>query len=367
MISEVSVIPPSISSLELLDANRIATHILSISPDYVLSWGFWEAVRELLQNSIDQHTANSESQKVFDYTEPALIIGNSQCRLEPKTLLLGVSDKHGSSKMIGQFGEGYKLALLVLTRLSWNVVILNNDTIWVPRLVYSDEYESYVLTVSIYRAETPIDGVHFVIRDVNQDDFDKVAENYLGDNVEMDAILEEDHLRKRVFVSGLFVCEIDELTYGYNFAPGRIKLDRDRRLASSFEVSYSASQLWSCHENRALLYDNMQLGVADVQHISWAPTDVKQYIVNRYLSEHPGTLPVSSQEDIDKYQGCKTRLVPVPLKNLLREMHEFAFSREGTPLERLTRFDRGFRNQLNGEGRRELKAIVEESEEWRKC
>ncbi len=343
-------------------ASLIAEYTLSLSPDYVLSWGFWEAIRELLQNSIDQATANAESEKIFDYTEPVLTIGNTNCVLKPKTLLLGVSDKQCSKKMVGQFGEGYKLALLVLTRLSWDVEILNNDTVWVPRFVYSDEYQEHVLTISVYHAEVPVDGVHFVIRDVDKKAFGNVAENYLGD-MEMDQILDDDHLRKRVFVSGLFVCEIDELKYGYNFSPGRIRLDRDRRLASSFEITYEASQLWRNQENYELLYENMQAGIVDVQHVSFAPTQ-SQYIVQRYLSEYSEAIPVSSQAEIDRYRGCKTQLVPTPLRNLLREMHEFEFNREGTPSERLSGFDRVFGSQLNREGRRELRAIIEESANW---
>ncbi len=105
-------------------------------------------------------------------------------------------------------------------------------------------------------------------------------------------------------------------------------------------------------------------GVIDVRHVSFAPSPTKDYIVQRYLNEHPGEIPVSSQSEIDRYRGCKTRVVPAPLRDLLRSMHEFVFDRKGDPSERLAGFEQAFGHQLNAEGRRELKAIVNESVNW---
>ena len=257
-------------------------YTLSLSPDYVSSWGLWEAVRELLQNALDQKKANSESNVIFNYDPETqvLLVGSTRCKLDPSTLLLGGGAKRYQPELIGQHGEGYKLALLVLTRLSYDVVVLNDDKIWTPRFEHSDEYGTKVLTVTETDASEPSYGVCYRIRDVSREDFAVIAENYLpgfcGNH-----ILDEGHLRKRVFVSGLFVCTIGRLEFGYNFDPTRIKLNRDRNLAPTFEVAYAASEIWSKTSNRKGLYDNMKRGILDTEYVANVPEPTSRWITNQ--------------------------------------------------------------------------------------
>ena len=342
----------------------LETYELSLSPDYVPKWGFWEAARELLQNSIDQHVENAHSLKVLEFEEPYLTIGNTFCSLPTKTLLLGVTNKRGSLSSVGEFGEGYKLALLVLTRLSYSVIVLNNDTIWVPRFEHSEKYGEKILTVSVHKAATPVNGVFFRIHDVSEHDFGKLTENYLGD-AERNQILEEEHLRQRVFVNGLFVCKIAELRYGYNFSPDRLRLDRDRQIAATWEVKSESSRLWADSGDERKLYGALMEGIPDVSSVPYSATaDTNNYVVRRYLAEHPNTIPVAGQVDIDRCQGAKTRVVPGPLRDMLRRLHKFVFNRQGTPSERLERFYQSFGHLLNAEAKREMEAVMRDSLQW---
>jgi hypothetical protein len=340
-------------------------YTLTLSPDYVLSWGFWEAVRELLQNSIDQHAVNSDSTPVFEYEpgEELLVLGNEECVLHPRSLLLGQTTKHGSKKTIGQFGEGYKLALLVLTRLSYHVLVRNGDAIWRPRFEFNEEFGEHVLTVQVTPADEPINGIRFEIRDVSQDDYAKLCENYIPGYAE-NQILDELHLRKRVFVHGLFVCKLDALTYGYNFASDRIRLDRDRGMADSFNVKWEASQLWQRTANTNQLYDALAEGIADVEYVSHLPAASKNAIVERFQAEHPDAIPVMCQAEIDRRKGQRTQLVPAALGNLLSHLKAFVFDKSGTPAEWLERFAHQYRNHLPIDGQEELDAILEASREW---
>jgi len=340
-------------------------YTLSLSPDYVLSWGFWEAVRELLQNAIDQKHVSSESEIRFEYDDKSetLIVGSSNCHLTPRTLLLGVSDKQSKDKLIGKFGEGYKLALLVLTRLSYEVIIYNQNFIWVPKIEYSTEYNEHILVIYETLAPDPVDGVYFHIRDVSDDNFGKIVENYLP-KLSSNCILEEEYLRKKIFVNGLFVCEIKELEYGYNFSPNRIRLDRDRQMAPTFEISWEASRLWEAHEDVEKIYDNLEKDILDVRHVNYIKNNKDNYIVQRFLRDHPDTIPVSSQTEIDRLRGNKTCVVPSPLRDLLRRMHAFVFNRQGTPTERIEGFYHLFKNQLNSEAQREMEAILNDSKKW---
>ena len=100
---------------------------LSISADYVPEWGTTEAIREFFQNSIDEETRDSSNKMFFDYDSESqtIRIGNKHSDLDIKTLLFGVTTKNKDSAMIGNHGEGYKIATVVLLRLGKTVVFQN--------------------------------------------------------------------------------------------------------------------------------------------------------------------------------------------------------------------------------------------------
>ena len=85
---------------------------LSISADYVPEWGVTEAIREFFQNSIDEETRDSSNKMFFDYDaeKQVIRIGNKHSDLDIKTLLFGVTSKKDDREMIGNHGEGYKIA-----------------------------------------------------------------------------------------------------------------------------------------------------------------------------------------------------------------------------------------------------------------
>jgi len=341
-------------------------YTLSLSPNYVSRWKLWEAVRELLQNAIDQNKVNPESEIIFDYT-PAnklLVIGNTHCKLGADTLLLGCGEKRFESGLIGQHGEGYKLALLVLTRLSFQVRVLNDDVIWTPKFERSEEYGGESV-LNIYEEHTidPVYGVYYQIRDVTQEMFGDICENYLA-GFSGNHILDEGHLKGKIFVSGLFVCKINDFAYGYCFEPDAVKLDRDRCTVSSWDAAYEAGKLWSKCRDRNLLYANLSRNLPDFQYVQYTTPETNRWITDKYLTYHGEAVPVSSNAEIEKCKGTKIRLVPEVLKNIVRSTHEFCFNRTGTPKERLERFGNLFGEYWNDETRREFAAILEEAEEW---
>lgn len=107
-----------------MTTESVVKHPYLMSDKYCEHWTIQMALRELIANAID----------ATDYTDISITwtestgnekgtgcIANSKAILSKRHLLLGESDK--KQEQIGQFGEGLKLAALVLAR--------NDRAIWV--------------------------------------------------------------------------------------------------------------------------------------------------------------------------------------------------------------------------------------------
>lgn len=111
------------------DETAINSYELTLTPNYVSDWNFNDALRELIQNGTDQEVLDSDNEFQIDYSpkEKVLRLKNRKSVLKINTLLLGRSSKANNEDTVGQFGEGYKIAALVLNRLGKTFTIYNNE------------------------------------------------------------------------------------------------------------------------------------------------------------------------------------------------------------------------------------------------
>lgn len=132
---------------------------LSLTPTYVSDCDFNMAIRELIQNGIDQQTINPKatfSMEFIPYTDGisgTIRFTNKQSRLKVNTLLLGCTSKEDDTLTVGQFGEGYKIASLVLNRLGKAFTIYNNmeNEIWIARFKNSKKWHGKILAFFVAR------------------------------------------------------------------------------------------------------------------------------------------------------------------------------------------------------------------------
>jgi len=103
----------------------MARYTLTLSPDYVKNWTIKDAIREFIQNAIDQESLDISNMKNIEVIDDTLYIANATSILTKKSLLLGGGTKKEGDSNIGQFGEGYKVGLLVLLREGFNVEMCN--------------------------------------------------------------------------------------------------------------------------------------------------------------------------------------------------------------------------------------------------
>ncbi|CAM0048977.1 hypothetical protein VPHK460_0117 [Vibrio phage K460] len=247
---------------------------LTVSQDYVQDWGFWEGVRELLQNmgdceNYEYETYNCQgdrwvSMKTYDGIIPR------------ETLLLGNSGKRDDVTKVGGKGEGYKMAFLVLTRMGYQIRIKNGFDKWVVSFEKHPQLNTECLCVEIienfYNVEDTEDNtVDITVHGITQEDAQTLEENYLGEGF-FNWIHSEDILvdhggcqvfrfdtnispedrgdlcdadsPKKVFVNGLFVCDLpNDYVFSYNLTPDRITLDRDRQSVSTWDLQREVATL----------------------------------------------------------------------------------------------------------------------------
>lgn len=232
---------------------------LPISTNYVGHWGFWEAVREILQNAID-----TGDYSVNELQSVGIIKINSNAgAMDLSTLMLGESSKRDDSSKIGKYGEGYKLALLVLCRLGHEVIIKNGVDCWRVSIDKHPQLNTDCLTIEVikntYVDEQENTEVSFVISGLRTEHFEIIHTNYLGESMcdfnviaenEGSYCFEYDDYKdvRKVFVGGLFVCDLPDdkdYRYSYNFAPDVLNLDRDRKTVDTFYLQYEATRILS--------------------------------------------------------------------------------------------------------------------------
>lgn len=329
-------------------------YVLTISKEYVTNWGLWEAIRELLQNAIDG------GEYSVDYEEGILGITSKGAFLGSETLILGVTDKPAYSKPIGQFGEGYKLALVVLLRLGYEIEIYNQHLIWVPSFEYNEQFGCELLTITEIEVKGEYLDLTFSINDISEDDYRDIQSNFLPDAEPNTMLLDAKH-RGKVFVSGLFVANHDKLEYGYNFSPDRLRLDRDRMSVNEFNVEWEASRLHSDDEDVDRKYDLLEKGAADVQHLHYQSVPHSGRLLDQWEKRHADAVPVSNQTEIEDAvaAGVRFHLIPEGLCKILRSIKTFFTpKRSNDPLEALKAFRTRYKNRFTDEMQADFAHII---------
>jgi hypothetical protein len=290
---------------------------LSISPKYVGDWGLTQAIREIFQNALDRQTEDPDNPFLFEYDQQlqVLKIGNKNSTLCPSSLVLGNSTKGKDDRMIGQFGEGYKLALVVLLRLGKSVTIYNNPDVWTPTIKMSESFKTPVLNINTvkYRFKAlPEQDLIFQISGVTPEEFEEIRRANLyfheaTEDIKTDygRILLDPRYAGQVFVSGLLITTISRAKYGYDLKPQHINIGRDRNLVNDWDVFWNTSAMWAGAEGRGVEVDQMLADkTPDVEsihhHLYKIPKHTTEYVGGSWYCKHEGCIPCANEKQAQK-------------------------------------------------------------------
>lgn len=369
---------------------------LTLTPNYVSDWTFNDAIRELIQNGTDQEVLDNKNHFSIEYDRErqVLQLKNSKSALKVNTLLLGRSSKSGNDDTVGQFGEGYKIAALVLNRIGKTFTVLNNEKneVWKSRFKNSEKWIEKILAFYISKRETEDTGLCIEVGNVSWIEYNSLSDVWVGmcdfdyEKVETQygEILTDEEFAGKVFVNGLFVDCNSDLQYGYNFKPKYINLERDRKTCDTWNVEDVTSKMIAEGMVNGgipieIVRQMVESNKDDVYHLEFNTylgdvKKVQEMLVESFDEQNPQpySIPVSSQDEIKKVKayGGNPVVVPAKVATLLKaetakrfeELVKIPCGTGMTLKDRFLRWCDAYSEKLSDVAKEELRSLIDEME-----
>lgn len=327
---------------------------ISITGDYVPTWGYQEAAREFLQNAMDEQDRDPTHRMDVRYTSRGggrLTITSHGVVLDRAVLLLGASGKRGAAAR-GKFGEGLDLALLAAVRAGHAVRIENGAESWSPALEHSSTWGATVLTIQTHALRGPRQHFSVDVTGVTPDAWLETVRRTLflpgaistsetvipgiGGRILLDRPGD-------VYVRGLWVGKFEGYQCGFDLDD--LELDRDRRMANAYLLGLLVSKVWvgalgdPVYRDAALAKVSglLAAGSADTAHLGWGlqatygevGVAAAQALADGFRTKWgERAVPVLTTTEADR--AAAVGLVPVPVERMAKEALEVAI---GTTLE----------------------------------
>lgn len=226
--------------------NRFVT---VISPNYASHWGVVDAARELISNAID---TGAEFDVTFDNNK--CVIEDKGDGIKKKNLIFGEGEKDTKDSKIGCFGEGLKMATLVLSREKRDIIIETVGYNLIPKIEFDSDFGVELLVFYMKENDREV-GTKITFKStktdvisyrkmflVFNDVFKKQGENIYSPG-------------GTIFVNGVAVETGVSSEFSYNIVTRRIKdiMGRDRQnLDYDMKVDY-LGDIWSSIKDKDLI------------------------------------------------------------------------------------------------------------------
>lgn len=359
---------------------------LPLSPTYVRHWGVVEAVRELIQNGIDS-AADFEYAIIDEFDgEHTLVLRSRGVTLDPSTLVLGVTSKAEDAGKIGAFGEGYKIALLVLTRLHKAVLVRNGCVNWKPEFRESETFGTQLLHIVESPFETDERNLEFRIDGLSTEELEAIVASCLLMQPPVDDAIEAPQGRilpshpGRLYVGGLFICETD-LRFGYDVKPQHIQLERDRQTVSDWDLKNLTRDMWLASGLDDYVAELIEDECPDLAYIQYGgdAERVAEACYRRFTEANPGAVPVQNQAEWDRVWSAAPHFsIPAHRPVIVGSSYLSAIARSAsyrsnivpvisppTPQQELQAFLSANRRRMQRLPRRAMLELIERAKGWR--
>lgn len=357
------------------------TYELSLVKTYVSHWGMKEAVRELIQNALD-----SDSPFAYEFVpdeegnNATLRLTSEFAKLSPQTLLLGATSKADNTGAIGSFGEGYKIALLVLTRCGHDVDMLNGDLLWKPRFKHNRHFGEELLVIEeTILPEKRNKGLTFLVHGLSPEDVAAVRAQCLRMQPEIGELKQTpygDILLERpgeLYVGGLLICNT-AMKFGYNILPQHIRLERDRQTVSGWDLACVTRDMWFSTKLFDRIAELISEETPDLEYARYdSPELVKEACYQLFRRDNPGVLVAGSQSELKAMieRGLtKTVYVGGAIYANVSGAPSYkaetrALTAQQLPAERLQQWLSANRSEMRSKAVRAFKDLIIEASRWK--
>ena len=256
----------------------------NMSAEYCSDWGYLEALREVAQNALDL-----DCEAIYKIHKLHVVVTTVNTEIPLNCFTLGVSQK--SDGAIGKYGEGLKLAMMILTRLKTNPVILTGYSKISGQFRPNEITGEDTFCLVFEELEEHSNNTVFMcdMLDSYKSEIQKKLTpfgSFLGKPEHFDVVGEGGD----IYVNGLFVCRDSELTHSYNFAPDSIELNRDRNMVDG--VSTALAIGYGNYGEPKQIFDLLINEAKDVSMLEYyMPTRMKSKIKNIFIYTY-GDVPI---------------------------------------------------------------------------
>lgn len=338
----------------------------AMTADYRKDWGVIEAVRELVQNCLD----NRDNPSTYHLQDGIMSIGTPNYVLPMEVFAMGSTTK--TSEDIGGFGEGFKLALMILARLDLNPEVRFGTTKALPHFDHDEllKCDTFRIDLQDYASGAKCTTFTFDFPD------DMVEELKQKINVFSDDILPlpntVDILESRpgeMMVNGLFICQNDKFKYGYNFAPHCIELGCDRQMTDTFGIAWATSELWvdklndsTKDEVLCMLLENC----IDITYFDHLVPEHKAKMITEAFVERFGAVMIKKMGSSLGYgMSVGGTLHSTLIKSGYTEVTN-KWEENGMPYRTMVKFFESEKKHMRSRAQKEFAKLLETSKEWSK-
>lgn len=247
----------------------------SITKNYVSDWGLTEGIREILQNAID-----SSGEMELALEENALCIANKDIKLPIKSLLMGYGTKRNDDSAVGGKSEGSLLAIMVLIREGYSIVVENCDEVWYPKFIYDEDLDEEILVIEIQQRDSTNNKLVYHIENLQDNDMELLknefpmlneiitGERYESIETQCGEIILDKNYAGKMFVEGLPIQQDNNFKFGYNFKTEYVNLDRDRKAINYYELrDLTAQSLVTAKECHPEIFKAIADSVTDIKDL----------------------------------------------------------------------------------------------------
>ena len=225
------------------------TYDYPLAPDYVRDWKPLDALRELGANAKDGDTDGFPMAITYDREKQKVTFKNQGAKLNSRAMLLGGTSKADDAKMIGTYGEGMKIAFLVLSRAGLIVVVRNGmSEDWRPKIEFSEKWGHQILQFEVRKASRQVENLEIDVIGVGVELWEELQGLFLflrrgvtKQTFPSGEILFDAEQCGNIYVKGVFVEHRPDYVVGYNFF--NVEMNRDRKAVG--DLGEATGQLWS--------------------------------------------------------------------------------------------------------------------------